>query len=240
MQPQQHTIRVFLVDDHPTILWGLKNLIQAEHPRMEVIGMASNCEDARTGIQTLVPDVILLDIDLGGKSSLDILQDLLSNSVSRVLVLTGTRDQEILDLAVQRGAHGILKKDVPPEQIVKAIIKIFQGELWLDRETLGRLFNGFVHGKQEQKPDIELTKQASLTAKERTIISAIVTETGATNKVIADQLFISEHTLRNHLTSIYHKLQVNNRLGLYVYACKHQMAKADAGGVDKSPGQPSQ
>lgn len=235
MQPLQQTIRVFLVDDHPTILWGLKNLIEAEQPRMEVIGMASNCEEARVGIQNLVPDVILLDIDLGGKSSLDILPDLLSNSVSRVLVLTGTRDQEILDLAVQRGAHGILKKDVPAEQIVKAIVKIFQGELWLDRETLGRIFNGFIQGKQEQKPDIELTKQASLTAKERLIISAIVTETGATNKVIADQLFISEHTLRNHLTSIYHKLQVNNRLGLYVYASKHQIGKPGVCDEDKTP-----
>jgi two-component system nitrate/nitrite response regulator NarL len=95
--------------------------------------------------------------------------------------------------------------------------------LWLDRETMGRIFKGFMTTPQIRKVNPEHVKQATLTAKERTIINAILTETGATNKMIADQLYISEHTLRNHLSSIYQKLEVSNRLALYVYAAKHQM-----------------
>lgn len=233
MQPTQaklSTIRVLLVDDHPTILWGLMALIQGERPRMEVVGSASNVDEAFAATRTHAPHVVLLDLDLGGKSSLDILPDLLANPQTRVLVLTGTREQSILDLAVQRGARGILKKDASGEQIIKAITKVHQGELWLDRESLTRVFNGLVHAGQDQRPDIEQTRQASLTAKERTIVAAIVNATGATNKVLADQLFISEHTLRNHLSSIYQKLQVSSRLGLYVYASKYHIGKANAAG----------
>lgn len=228
MQPVHPTIRVLLVDDHPTILWGLTALIQGERPRMEVVGSASSFEDVFTAMRTLSPHVVLLDIDLGGKSTLDILPDIMANPLTRVLVLTGTRERNVLDLAVQRGARGILKKDASAEQIIKAITKVYQGELWLDRESLARVFEGLVHASKDQRPDIEQAKQASLTTKEKLIVAAIVSETGATNKVIADQLFISEHTLRNHLTSIYQKLHVSSRLGLYVYASKYNICKTNA------------
>ncbi|MFC6518983.1 response regulator [Undibacterium arcticum] len=214
-----------LIDDHKTMLWGLARLIEGENSRMEVVGTASNCDEALAQIGQLAPDVILLDLDLGGKCSLDILPALLANGVSRALILTGTREQATLDLAVLRGARGVVRKDASAEQVLKAIEKVHQGELWLDHEMLGRVFGEFMNPKATRKPDPEAEKKAALTPKERKIIDTIVEGKGALNKALAQRLFISDHTLRNHLTSIYQKLGVSNRLELYVYAIKHQFGK---------------
>ena len=226
MELPKKTIRVMLIDDHPTMLWGLHKLIDGEKPDMEVVGTATSCEEALAKIDQLIPDVIVLDIDMGGESALDILPALLSNKVSRALILTGVREQKTLDLAVLRGARGVLRKDVPAEQVLKAIKKTHQGELWLGRETLGRVFGELIQPIASPKHDPETEKQAALTVKERKIILMVVEGSGALNKVLAQRLFISEHTLRNHLTSIYEKLGVSNRLELYIYATKHLAGKS--------------
>lgn len=228
MKQSAKTIRVMLIDDHQTMLWGLVKLIESEKPRMEVVGTARSSEEALEKIGLLCPDVILLDLDLGGTSALDILPTLLLNPASRVLVFTGERDQAMLDLAVFRGARGILRKDASAEQVLKAIEKTADGEIWLDRETLGRVFSEFMSPKPASKLDPEAEKLASLTPRERKIIHAVVEGNGAHNKALADRLFISEHTLRNHLTAIYQKLGVSNRLELYVYAAKHQLGSSGA------------
>jgi len=222
MKQSKKTIRVMLIDDHQTMLWGLVKLIESEKPRMEVVGTAKSSEEALEKIGLLCPDVILLDLDLGGTSALDILPTLLLSPASRILVFTGERDQAMLDLAVIRGARGILRKDTSAEHVLKAIEKTADGEIWLDRETLGRVFSKFISPKPAIKLDPEAEKLASLTPRERKIIHAVVEGCGAHNKALADRLFISEHTLRNHLTAIYQKLGVSNRLELYVYASKHQ------------------
>lgn len=233
MQSPQKTIHVLLVDDHHTLLWGLEKLIQGEKPRMAVVGVATSCEEALAKAKQLRPDVILLDLDLCGENALDILPVLISNSVSRVLLLTGEREQLKLDLAVRLGVRGVLHKSASADQVLKAIEKTHAGELWLDHSTLSRVFCEFMNAKIAQKPDPELDRNAVLTARERKIISVIVEESGASNKVVAQRLFISEHTLRNHLTSIYNKLDVINRLELYVYAVKHQLGSTVS---EKSPG----
>jgi two-component system nitrate/nitrite response regulator NarL len=225
MQLAEKPIGVMLVDDHQTMLWGLSRLIDGERPRMQVVGTARNCEEALEQVDQVIPDVILLDLDLGGKSALDILPGLLSNSVSRVLILTGERQQKNLDLAVFGGARGVLRKDAAAEQVLLTIERMHHGELCLDNETMSRVFAEFVDSKRAHKVDPEAEKQATLTCKERKIIRAVVDGSGASNKALAERLFITEHTLRNHLTSIYQKLEVSNRLELYVYAVKHQLDK---------------
>ncbi|AIY42971.1 Putative two-component system response regulator [Collimonas arenae] len=205
------------------MLWGLSKLIDGEKPRMEVVGTARSCEEALAKVDQLIPDVILLDLDLDGKNALDILPALVLNQKSRVLILTAERKQATLDMAVLRGARGVLRKDVAAEQVLKAIEKTHRGELWLDRETLGRVFGELMSPVAAPKPSPETEKYAALTAKEQKIIQSIVEGSGASNKALAQRLFISEHTLCNHLTSIYHKLDVSNRLELYVYAIKHQL-----------------
>ena len=219
-------ITVMLVDDHPTVLWGLTKLIESKGPRMKVVGTARTCEEALDQIGRLTPDVIVLDLDLKGRSALEILPRLLSNSRSRALILTGEGQQRTLDLAVLGGARGVLRKDAPAEDVLEAIEKTYLGELWLDKETIGRVFTEFMDSKKPPALDAAKQKEATLTAKERKVIQAIVQASGASNKAVAGQLFITEHTLRNHLTSIYQKLEVSNRLELYVYAVKHQLGKA--------------
>jgi two-component system nitrate/nitrite response regulator NarL len=225
MQPTAKPIGVMVVDDHQTMLWGLSKLIDGEKPRMHVVGTARNCEEAMEQVGQLAPDVILLDLDLDGKSALDILPGLLSNCASRALILTGEREQKTLDMAVLQGARGVLRKDASAEQVLRAIERVHCGELCMDAETMTRVFSEFMATRQSPRSDPEAEKQAALTCKERKIIVAVVQGSGASNKALANQLFITEHTLRNHLTSIYQKLEVTNRLELYVYAVKHQLGK---------------
>jgi two-component system nitrate/nitrite response regulator NarL len=226
--PGGGTIRVLLVEDHQTMLWGLQKLVDAEHPRMAVAGTARTCPDALAGAAQLAPDVILLDLDLGGVCMIEFLPELLANGLSRVLVLTAAHHTETLDLAVRRGARGILHKEVSAEQVVKAIEKIHRGELWFDADTMGRLFGQLMGARRAPRPDPAPEKHASLTARERAILSAAVEHSGSANQVVAERLFISEHTLRNHLTSIYRKLNVTSRLEMYVYAIRHGLVQPDA------------
>ena len=229
MSSPQKTIRVMLIDDHQTMLWGLEKLVQGEAPRMDVVGTARTCDDALAQVASLMPDVILLDIDLGGTSSLALIPDLVANGISRVLILSGTQDADMLDTAIRRGARGILHKSAAPPDVLKAIEKVHKGELWLDHVALGRVLGHFLQPgtAQPAKPDPDAERRGSLTLKERKVIQAVVQGNGALNKTIAAQLFISEFTLRNHLTSIYQKLHVANRLELYVYAMRHGLGEGD-------------
>ncbi|MFL6674053.1 MAG: response regulator [Massilia sp.] len=227
-EPGSGTIRVLLVEDHQTMLWGLQKLIDAERPRMAVVGTACTCPDALAGAAQLAPDVILLDLDLGGVSMIEFLPELLANGLSRALVLTAAHHTETLDLAVRRGARGILHKEVSAGQVLKAIEKIHRGELWFDAETMGRVFGQLLESREARKPGAAVEKHASLTAREREIVSAAVEHSGSANHVVAEHLFISEHTLRNHLTSIYRKLDVTNRLEMYVYAIRHGLIQPEA------------
>jgi DNA-binding NarL/FixJ family response regulator len=212
-----------LVDDHQTMLWGLSRLVDGERPRMQVVGTARTCEEALEKVARLVPDVVVLDLDLEGRSALDILPSLVSNSVSRALILTAEREQKTLDSAVVRGARGVLRKDAAAEDVLRAIEKMHLGEVWLDGATVARVFVNPADSRKVPCIDAESQKQQALTTKERRIIDEVVDGNGAPNKVLAKRLFVTEHTLRNQLSSIYQKLGVTNRLELYVYAVKHHL-----------------
>jgi DNA-binding NarL/FixJ family response regulator len=225
MNPKNgQAINVMLVDDHQCILWGLEKMIEGENSRMHVVGKASNRSDAIATASELLPDVILLDIDLDGECSLDFLPDLRSNNDVRVLVFTGARNSVTREYAMLRGASGILNKDQPAEVVIKAIECVHRGEIWLDRVTTAKVFNTFT--KSNDSEDEEKQKLASLTPKEREIISVVVNERGAKSCAIADKLHISDHTLKNHLTSIYAKLGVKNRIELVMRTMEHKRAAA--------------
>ena len=214
-------ISILLVDDHRTLLWGLERLIESERNGMRVLACATNREEALELAARLSPDVILLDLDLDGDCSLDFLPALLLSGVSRALVFTGMRDQATLDRAVLAGARGVLRKDAPAEVVLRAIEKVHQGEMWLAHDMMARIFGELTRPRTPPPPDPHMQKLDSLTAKERKVVDAIGGGHGLTNKALAESLFISEHTLRNYLVTIYKKLGVANRLELYVFAAKH-------------------
>lgn len=216
------SIRVMLVDDHKTMLWGLEKLIEGA-PEMCLVGSAGDADAALAMAAALRPHVIVLDLDLGGSCSTDILPRLLADGSARALVLSGTRSQELLGKAVRAGARGALGKEAPAELLLQVIRKVHQGELWLEQTLLGSLLGELLAPKAPPPRNPEDGRIASLTAKERKIVGMIVDGNGALNKDLAQRAFIAEHTLRNHLSSIYHKLGVSNRLELYVYATRHKI-----------------
>mgnify|MGYP004528458447 FL=1 len=216
------TIRILLVDDHKTMLWGLERLIQAEGDAFQLVGSASDGIEAKALCAELKPDIVLLDLDLKGSSSLEFLPALIENGVSRVVILSANRDQATLASAVKLGARGVVSKEAPTEDVLLAVKKVHGGELWLDQSLMQALLGQLV--APAPKADPEAQRIASLTAREREVIGMIVQGKGALNKDLAERAFISERTLRNHLTTIYQKLDVANRLELYVYATKHGLS----------------
>lgn len=218
----QNPIRVMLVDDHKTMLWGLEKLLSGAQPPMEVVATASDIGSAMALVNTLTPDVVVLDIDLGGVCSVDFLPALTANGVTRALMFSGTHDQEVLSRAVRSGARGVIGKEASAEQLIDTVARVHRGELCLDQTLLSSMLGTLI--KPAPSPDPEAVRIASLTVKERKIVVMMVEGNGALNKEIAQRAFISEQTLRNHLTSIYSKLDVANRLELYVYATRHGIA----------------
>lgn len=225
MSETKAPIRVFMIDDHRSILWGLERLIESGKPAMKVVGSAENVTAALNLLDSVEPDVILLDIDLGTENGIDGIPKLSAKSKARILVLTGVRDKAAHDKAVLAGACGVVEKESPAETILTAIDKVHDGQVWLDRAATGRIFVEFSKENSGQAADPERAKISSLTVREREIVAITAGNAGATAKTIAQILFISEHTLRNHLTSIYNKLDVANRLELFAYAHKHGLIK---------------
>jgi DNA-binding NarL/FixJ family response regulator len=218
-------IRVLIIDDHRSILWGLERLIESGKPAMQVVGTATSCAEALKVIDEAAPDLILLDIGLGEENGVDEIPNLMARSRAKILVLTGIRDESLHDKAVLAGASGVVEKEASAETILAAIEKVYEGQLWLDRVATGRIFLEFSRDSAAQSVDPERAKISSLTEREREIVAISAIHAGANAKAIAEMLYISEHTLRNHLTSIYDKLQVASRLELFAYAHKHGLTK---------------
>jgi two-component system nitrate/nitrite response regulator NarL len=217
------TIRVLIVEDHSVVLWGLRNMIESEAPAMSVVGSARNRYEAVTMVRATRPDVILLDLNLGDESGLDFLPQLRTETGARVLVLTGIRDEETHRRSLQRGASGVVCKDEPAEVVLKAVRKIYEGEVWYDRRIAYGVLKDLIQQSQ-QSDNAETERVAALTPKEREIITVIASEENSTNKQVALRLRISENTLRNHLASIYDKLDVSNRLELLKFALRQGLA----------------
>lgn len=220
-------IRVFIAEDHRITQWGLQRLVDDARPQMQVIGTASSRLELVGHPALEDADVLLLDIDLGGDNVIDVLSDLQRRCRGRFLVLTGADDVKEYRRAILKGARGVLHKSQPAETILRAIHKVHAGELWVERGLLGDVLGELTGvAPKPQQDDVHARRIASLTPREREIIRVMPQHPGAKHFAIAEILAMSEHTLRNHLTTIYAKLGVRGRLELHLYALEHGLAAA--------------
>ena len=213
-------IRIALVDDHVVVRSGLRLLVESRSG-WSVVAEASGTDEAVSAAAREQPDVILLDLDLGTGSGLDCLPRLREVApAARVLILTGLRDTELHQQAVRLGAAGVVAKDMAADSLLKAIERVHAGETWLDRRTTASLLAELARGKPQPK-DPDAARIATLTPRERELVSLIAE--GLRNQQIADRLHISEATVRHHLSSIFAKLEVSDRVGLTIYAFRHDL-----------------
>ena len=219
------TIRVVLIDDHRSVLWGLEKLIDSQQPRMQVIGKFTSFAEASAELEKLQPDIILLDLDLGVEHGIDAIPRLIPITKAKILILTGSRDIAMHDKAIIAGAKGILEKENSAETILTAIQHVHEGQLWMDQARMGRIIQELSRKKSDEEKNPERKKIDSLTQRERKIILAVTSRAGAIGSDVAKVLHISESTLRNHLSSIYTKLELTNRLELWDYAYKNGLNK---------------
>jgi len=190
---------------------------------MEVVGMAGSRAEAIAAAAREKPDVILLELEVDGEDSLRFVPEIReAASNARVLILTGLKKQEGHQRAVQAGAVGVVFKNQEAEVLIKAVRKVHAGEVWLDRATMGNLFSEMTRKRSDGR-DPDETRRESLTERELQVITLIAE--GLKNKQIAQRLFISETTVTHHLSSIFSKLDVSDRLELVIYAFGHDLAR---------------
>jgi DNA-binding NarL/FixJ family response regulator len=212
-------IRILLVDDHVLVRAGLRLLIESR-PGLQVVGEATNRDEALASAADTQPDVVVLDLDLGGNNSLDFLSELLTAAeAARVLVLTAASDPELHRRAVELGAVGIVLKEQAADLLLRAIEKVHTGEVWLERTMIAHVLGQMTRRQGHAQLNPEEAKIATLTAREREVI--VLIGEGLKNSHIAKRLFLSETTVRHHLTSIFSKLGVHDRLELVIYAYQH-------------------
>lgn len=201
-----------IVDDHAILRDGLKNIFEMEED-IDVIREAVSGEDALIQIEKCNPDVILMDIDMPGKSGLEIMAELKSKCGSKILFLTMHSHEEYLMTAIREGADGYLLKDTPSRQVIEAVRTVSSGESVI-HPTLTRKLLSY-HQHNEKRSENELSER------EKEVLICLVE--GLSNKEIANKLFISDKTVKIHVSKIYKKLDVKSRSQVVIYAVQNQL-----------------
>lgn len=207
-------IRIMLVETQPVVMWAIERLIEAEKPRMEVVAKASKGAEAALLASQMRPDIVLLDLRVDDGKGADVVASMARIQHTRVVIYTEERDQANLDRAILNGARGLVGRNEAPDTLLSAISKVHAGQLWLNREITSRIFAEFTRPTDPVPVEPAAALIASLTPKELTVVRAVAKNLGCTNNALSKALFISEHTVRNHLTSIFAKVDVTNRCGL--------------------------
>jgi DNA-binding NarL/FixJ family response regulator len=219
-----YMIRILIADNHPIVREGLGTVLRAE-PDMAIVGEAQDGVEALDLVETNDPDVILMELKLPRMEGLVVLRNLAARARrAKVLLFTGSEDREEFVEAMKLGCAGILMKSSAPGLIAKSIRKVYEGEIWLDANTTAAVIRQFAmpaetpgapgDGKHPRG-------RAQLSQREREIIVLIAQ--GYKNKEIAEKMFITEQTVKNHLHNVFDKLGVSDRLELALYAIHNSL-----------------
>jgi two-component system, NarL family, nitrate/nitrite response regulator NarL len=218
------SIRLVLIDEYALTRAGIQSIL-AGKGNFEIAGEASDGTGALALVEREQPDVILMNIGMNGsQANLEIIPKLLAASEdSRLLVLMGSQNTEIQHTAICLGALGVVTMDKTPDIMFKAIERIHSGEVWLDRSMTASVISSLSPVGRAKKVDPEAEKIKTLTPRELEVIKLV--GEGLKNRGIGERLFISEITVHHHLTAIYSKLDVADRLELIIYAYRNGLAQ---------------
>ena len=214
-------IRIVLVDDHQIIRDGLREFIESR-PGMLVVGDAGDRDGAVRTVARERPDVVVLDLDLGGVSGLELLPEILRAAPAvSVIILTGLRDTSKRDRAMELGAKGVVLKDEGATELLSAIEKVHRtGDYWLEAGAAKRILERRLRAQETADP--EAAKITTLTEREREILGLVAD--GSSNKDIALRLTISERTARTHVSNILRKLGLSSRTQAALWAVREGLS----------------
>lgn len=212
-------IRVLIADDHPVVRVGLRNMLVVD-PQIKVVGEARDGMETLRMARELQPDILLLDLAMPNVAGMDALREMPAGGLkTRTIVLTGLIEKRQVLEALQLGARGVVLKDAIVEHLTACIHAVMQGQYWLDGRPVQNLVQVLRDLAAQTAPP--LRKTYGLTARELEVVN-LITE-GCTNKDIAKTFGISEETVKRHLTNIFNKLGVGNRLELALFALNHHL-----------------
>ncbi len=231
--PDASAIRIVLIDDHELFRAGIGALIRATEG-LQIVGDAGDRGQAIDGVKRHQPNVILLNVEMKYGDGLEMVPELLAACpTSRLAVLTDSKDPETHRRAIVLGAVAIISKDDPSKLLTSAIQRIHAGGVWLDRSVGGSVIGGLLNPNSRWKvsgdSEIALTdsrdseKITTLTEREREVIRLV--GMGLKTRQIGERLFISDITVHHHLTSIYSKLELKDKVELLIYAYRHRLAE---------------
>lgn len=216
------TIKMLIVDDHVLFRQGLVSLFNHQ-PDFEVIGESGNVSEAIEAAENLKPDLILMDFSLPDGTGVEAAQAILrTRPDTNIVFLTMHEDDERLFSAIRSGAKGYLLKNLPVAKLLTSLRALEHGQAPISREMTGRILDAFARSEPNNivdKPNlIEL-----LTSREIDVFYELTT--GASNQEIAEKLFISENTVKNHVHNILEKLEMSNRREVASYAIRYGITK---------------
>ena len=213
-------IKILIADDHPVVRIGLRNMLQADN-QMRIVAEAKDGSEALDMVRTLHPDILLLDLAMPKMPGMDALRELTTEATTttRTIVLTGLVDKRQILEALQLGARGVVLKDAVVEHLSACIRAVMQGQYWLEGRPVQNLVQVLHDLAAQTAPPSR--KTFGLTGRELEVVT-LITE-GSTNKHIAVTFGISEETVKRHLTNIFNKLGVGNRLELALFALNHNL-----------------
>lgn len=217
--PATEKIRVLIADDHPVVREGLRGLISFK-PGFEIVGEAEDGFEAVLLARKLQPDVILMDLEMPRKSGLDAIKEIKAdNPQARILILTSFTDDKKIFASLEAGALGYLLKDSSPQELLRAIRAVYQGELSLHPTVARKML------QQQNWPTPPSPTREALTEREMEVLKLVAQ--GLSNKEIADRLVISGPTVRSHITNILTKLNLTSRTQAVLYALRQGIVKLD-------------
>ena len=212
-------IRILLADDHPLIREGLRRILEMD-PQIEVVGEVGDGQGAINKTRILDPDVVLMDLKMPGTDGVEASRVIRREFPEiRIIILTVADDDDMLEV-IRAGASGYLLKDVEPSELLKAIHTVYEGRPAFHPIVTSRLLGEYNRLSMPVRKDDEISR---LTEREKEVLGLIAQ--GESNKNIARKLFISEKTVKNHITSIFRKLKVEDRTQAAIFAIKKRMVE---------------